>query len=314
MPKPRLALIFLLLHLLILHLTSPISAIRKDASLQGKHICRTTVQGRYLLSDDNEAMYVMHYQWIQSLVAALEKESNLLVMDATLLRSAATHTNFVFHAARTLQKTQKELALKVKISKPATAGTYLSVFDFCSGRCRHNSESVMKKEYKGKRFSHYKELPSTDDPSEVLQHKSSNLGELKASNFISLGFQSVRENQIVSQEAGLPGTTDALVEARIAGINVIIGSMQKYMSCKGACLASIGADQPAEVVDDAPKDLLIQERACTLEHNQCFLVMVRIGIQGGFAPVAPLKLQTRERWSFSKPYRLFVVEELLKRV
>ncbi|GMP78574.1 hypothetical protein CsSME_00034474 [Camellia sinensis var. sinensis] len=38
--------------------------------------------------------------------------------------------------------TQKELALKVKISKPATAGTYLSVFDFCSGRCRHNSESV----------------------------------------------------------------------------------------------------------------------------------------------------------------------------
>ncbi|GMP78575.1 hypothetical protein CsSME_00034474 [Camellia sinensis var. sinensis] len=50
------------------------------------------------------AMYVMHYQWIQSLVAALEKESNLLVMDATLLRSAATHTNFVFHAARTLQK------------------------------------------------------------------------------------------------------------------------------------------------------------------------------------------------------------------
>ncbi|CAL5381710.1 unnamed protein product [Camellia sinensis] len=30
---------------------------------------------------------------------------------------------------------------------------------------------------------------------------------------------------------------------------------EKYMSCKGACLASIGADQPAEVVDDAPKDL-----------------------------------------------------------
>ncbi|KAI7989884.1 hypothetical protein LOK49_LG13G00120 [Camellia lanceoleosa] len=39
---------------------------------------------------------------------------------------------------------QKELALKVKISKPATAGTYLSVFDFCSGRCRHNSESVVR--------------------------------------------------------------------------------------------------------------------------------------------------------------------------
>lgn len=28
------------------------------------------------------------------------------------------------------------------------------------------------------------------------------------------------------------------------------------MSCKGACLASIGADQPAEVVDDAPRHLV----------------------------------------------------------
>ena len=32
--------------------------------------------------------------------------------------------------------------------------------------------------------------------------------------------------------------------------------MQKYFSCKGSCLASIGADQPAEVVDDAPNDLV----------------------------------------------------------
>ena len=28
------------------------------------------------------------------------------------------------------------------------------------------------------------------------------------------------------------------------------------MSCKGACLASMGPDQPAEVVDDAPKNLV----------------------------------------------------------
>lgn len=33
-------------------------------------------------------------------------------------------------------------------------------------------------------------------------------------------------------------------------------SMQKYMSCKGACLASIGTDQPAEVVEDAPRHLV----------------------------------------------------------
>lgn len=36
----------------------------------------------------------------------------------------------------------------------------------------------------------------------------------------------------------------------------LLNSMQKYMSCKGACLASMGPDQPAEVVDDAPKNLV----------------------------------------------------------
>ncbi|BBG93611.1 hypothetical protein Prudu_001678, partial [Prunus dulcis] len=56
---------------------------------------------------------------------------------------------------------------------------------------------------------------------------------------------------------------------------------RKYMSCKGTCLASIGPDQPAEVVDDAPEDL----HACLLKHNQCFLVMVHISIPGDSALV-----------------------------
>ncbi|KAI4310763.1 hypothetical protein MLD38_035714 [Melastoma candidum] len=29
----------------------------------------------------------------------------------------------------------------------------------------------------------------------------------------------------------------------------------KYMSCRGSCLATVGSDQPAEFVDDPPKDL-----------------------------------------------------------
>lgn len=33
-------------------------------------------------------------------------------------------------------------------------------------------------------------------------------------------------------------------------------SMKRYMTCKGSCLASAGADQPAEVVEDAPRDLV----------------------------------------------------------
>jgi len=36
-----------------------------------------------------------------------------------------------------------------------------------------------------------------------------------------------------------------------------VGSIQKYMSCKGSCLASVGSDQPAEVVYDAPMHLVM---------------------------------------------------------
>ncbi|MFS8027576.1 hypothetical protein Hanom_Chr16g01500331 [Helianthus anomalus] len=32
-------------------------------------------------------------------------------------------------------------------------------------------------------------------------------------------------------------------------------SYAKYMKCKGSCLASIGAEQPAEVAEDAPRNL-----------------------------------------------------------
>ncbi|CAL5347987.1 unnamed protein product [Camellia sinensis] len=256
MPKPRLALIFLLLHLLILHLTSPISAIRKDASLQGKHICRTTVQGRYLLSDDNG--HVCDALSVDPESRCCPGKGEQFACHGCNLASQCCNSyEFCVSCCQNPAKTQKELALKVKISKPATAGTYLSVFDFCSGRCRHNSESVVHENAYFSDFHHCFSVPSN-----------------------------------------YSGTTDALVEARIAGINVIIGRqgqscnsvcksngqscvpnklsmlnqceiMQKYMSCKGACLASIGADQPAEVVDDAPKDL--NPGACLYTRTQSML-------------------------------------------
>ena len=33
-------------------------------------------------------------------------------------------------------------------------------------------------------------------------------------------------------------------------------SMQKYLSCKGGCLPSVGPDQPAEVAYNSPKELV----------------------------------------------------------
>ncbi|BBG93606.1 hypothetical protein Prudu_001673 [Prunus dulcis] len=148
--------------------------------------------------------------------------------------------------------------MNVKVAKPATAGKYSNVFDFCAGRCRHNSESVVHENAYLSDFHHCFSLPSNSS----------------AANYTFL-------------------------EARLNGINVLVGSMQKYMSCKGTCLASIGPDQPAEVVDDAPEDLYmtlngalislitfrILEHACLLKHNQCFLVMVHISIPGDSALV-----------------------------
>uniref|UniRef100_M4CGP1 SREBP regulating gene protein n=1 Tax=Brassica campestris TaxID=3711 RepID=M4CGP1_BRACM len=122
-------------------------AIRKDIGFLEERICRTTVQGRYLISDDE--------------------------------------------------------------------GTYRTVFDFCAGRCRHSSESVVHENAYHSKFHHCFSLTSNASGANLTQ-----------------------------------------VETRLLGIDVIVGSMQRYMTCKGSCLASAGADQPAEVADDAPRDLV----------------------------------------------------------
>lgn len=142
-------------------------------------------------------------------------------------------------------RTQKDLAINVKIAKPVTAGTYSSIFDFCTGRCRHNSESVVHENAYRSEFHHCFSIPSNSSSG---------------------------------------GASAVQAEARLAGINIVIGrrgescdslckssgqscvpnkfmllnqcdTMHKYLSCKGGCVASVGADQPAEVVDDAPRDL-----------------------------------------------------------
>ncbi|MBA0812838.1 hypothetical protein Gohar_026772 [Gossypium harknessii] len=249
-------------------------------------------------------MCVMLSHWIRSTVAVLKEETNSLAMDATFFHSVVTPMNFVFHAAYTLHEyhsqplffltgyhtyvrhnkfslgfllqTQEEQVLKLKIAKPSTSGTYLSVFDFCAGRCRHNSESVVHENAYVSDFHHCFSLPSN----------SSALGMKRKNGVKSEKKERNRGNW----------STISPVEARLNGINVVIGSIQKYMSCKGACLASVGPDQPAEVVDDAPKNL---EHACILEHNQCYLVMVLIGIPGDFVPV-----HSASPWLFIPEYFL----------
>ncbi|XP_047161282.1 uncharacterized protein LOC124831354 isoform X5 [Vigna umbellata] len=79
--------------------------------------------------------------------------------------------------------TSKEQVLKMKVAKPATARTYTSVFDYCAGRCRHSSESVVHENAYISDFHHCFSLPSNSSS----------------------------------------GKNSTLIEARLNGINVVVG-------------------------------------------------------------------------------------------
>lgn len=237
---PRLSPSFLLL--VILQFLHKGSSIRKDIGFLERPECRNTVQGRYLLSDDNGYVCDALSLDPQSRCCP-EIGQKFSCHGCNLLSQCCNSYEFCVSCCLHPARTQKEHVLKVKVGKPASAGMYANVFDFCAGRCRHNSESVVHENAYISDFHHCFSLPSNST-----------------------------------------GTSGLLVEARLNGINVIIGRqgescdsacksygqscvlnkllvlnhcdiIQKYMSCKGTCMASIGADQPAEVVDDAPKQL-----------------------------------------------------------
>ncbi|KAB2009088.1 hypothetical protein E1A91_D10G146000v1 [Gossypium mustelinum] len=241
---------------LLFQSSSTIAATRKEIGFPDRRICRTTVQGRYLLSDDNG--YVCDALSLDPQYRCCpERGDKFSCRGCNVLSQCCNSYEFCVSCCLHPARTQKEQVLKLKIAKPSTSGTYLSVFDFCAGRCRHNSESVVHENAYVNDFHHCFSLPSNSS-----------------------------------------GSTISPVEARLNGINVVIGRqgescdsvcksngqscvlnkllilnqcdiIQKYMSCKGACLASVGPDQPAEVVDDAPKNL--NPGACLYTRTQSML-------------------------------------------
>ncbi|KAF9661295.1 hypothetical protein SADUNF_Sadunf19G0053200 [Salix dunnii] len=252
-------------------------------------------------------MYVMLYRWIHNLVAALKTDRDFLVRDAALFHSVATPMNFVFRAASILQgyfffnaclfglvgngvaiilschdlfvtpQTQEAQVLRVKIAKPSTAASYTSVFDFCAGRCRHNSESVVHENAYLSDFHHCFSLPSNSSGANYTQLEArlgginvviGKQGESCDSACKSNGQSCVLNKLLVLNHCDMSwvkrGTDEKFdmvegvkvneegVVARERGVFLF---MRKYMGCKGACLARIGTDQPAEVVEDAPRHL-----------------------------------------------------------
>ncbi|KAF3455672.1 hypothetical protein FNV43_RR00312 [Rhamnella rubrinervis] len=214
------------------------------------------------------AVFVMLCRWIQYLDAALRKEINSLV------NVEATHTE------------DEDCQTSYSRSRYGDLdGTYANVFDFCAGRCRHNSESVVHENAYISEFHHCYSVPSNSSGANSTYLE----GRLNGINIL-VGRQGKSCDSVCKSngQSCVPNKLPVLNQCDI---------MQKYMRSEGDCLASIGADQPAEVVDSAPKHLTerrivfilvtvrIQEDVCILEHNQYFLVMVHISIREGYALV-----------------------------
>ncbi|XP_030462029.1 uncharacterized protein LOC115682037 [Syzygium oleosum] len=249
-------LLWVISHLLAFHYSSTTLAIRRDASLLERRICRNTVQGRLLLSDDNGHV-CNSFSLDPQTRCCPENGEKFSCYGCNLFSQCCNSYEYCVSCCLNPTRTQKDEALKVKIAKPATAGTYGSVFDFCTGRCRHNSESVVHENAYLSEFHHCFSLPAN---SSGVNSKSLEAG--------LTGINVIVGRQGESCDSVCRSIGQSCVPNKLALLNQC-EIMQKHMSCKGACLASIGADQPAEVVDDAPRHL--NPGACLYTQRQSAL-------------------------------------------
>lgn len=256
MVKFRSILLFILSSLLMLHFPPNVSGIRMDASLNKKAICRTTVQGRYLISDDNG--HVCDAPSLDSWSRCCPKTGERFsCQGCNLVSQCCNSYEYCVSCCLHPSRTRKEHALNVKIAKPVTAGTYRSAFDFCAGRCRHNSASVVHENAYASELHHCFSLPS---------NSSGGIDALSEARLIGISVVVGRQGE--SCNSVCKSKRQSCVPNKLLVLNTC-EFLQKYMNCKGACLASIGADQPAEVVDDAPKHL--NPGACLYTQTQAML-------------------------------------------
>ncbi|GAB2265641.1 hypothetical protein Dimus_000680 [Dionaea muscipula] len=218
-----------------------IQSARGDVGLQTR-FCRRTVQGRYLLCDENG--YVCD-------ALSLDPESRCCPRKGE--QFSCHGCNLVSHCCNSYEfcvscclnplQTQGELVLQVKVARPVTAGTYASVFDFCAGRCRHNSESVVHENAYFSDFHHCFSLPS---------NVSGSIDAISEGRLAGINVFVGRQGE--SCDSACKSRGQACVTSKLSALNQC-ESIKKFMSCKGGCISSIGPDQPAEVVEDAPKHL-----------------------------------------------------------
>ncbi|XP_019413777.1 PREDICTED: uncharacterized protein LOC109325708 isoform X3 [Lupinus angustifolius] len=204
-------------------------------------------------------MYVMPYLLIHNLVAALKLPVDSLASDGcNVLSRCCNSYEYCVSCCLNPVHTSKEQVLKLKIAKPSTARTYASVFDYCAGRCRHSSESVVHENAYLSDLHHCFSLPSNSSTGTDTILPETRLN----------GINVVVGRQGESCDLACKSRGQSCVPNKLSVLNhcdIIV----KYMSCKGACLTSVGPDQPAEVVHDAPKHM--NPGSCLYSQTQSIL-------------------------------------------
>ncbi|KAG0546362.1 hypothetical protein BDA96_02G441100 [Sorghum bicolor] len=79
----------------------------------------------------------------QSMVSLLPNTGPIFLPGCKLDLQCCNSYEYCVSCCLNPSKIKKEDVLKLKEAKPVTAGTYTNVFDFCMGRCRHSSASVV---------------------------------------------------------------------------------------------------------------------------------------------------------------------------
>ncbi|PKA55933.1 hypothetical protein AXF42_Ash014605 [Apostasia shenzhenica] len=216
------------------------AGIRKGVGLPHKILCQNTVQGRYLLVDDNG--YVCTALSVDSWTRCCpEIGERFSCLGCNLVSNCCNSYEYCVSCCLNPSRTQKDLVVNLKIAKPVTSGNYSSIFDFCAGRCRHNSASVVHENAYASDFHHCY----------FLEKNTNGVGETNFESRLA-GINIIIGRQGESCSSACKSKGKSCVSNKLSVLNKC-EMLERYMRCKGSCFASTGADQPAEVVDDAPK-------------------------------------------------------------
>ncbi|KAI5390653.1 hypothetical protein KIW84_075814 [Lathyrus oleraceus] len=262
------------------------TAIRKDIGFKFTPFCKTTVQGRYLLSDNNG--YVCNALSIDSKSRCCPQTGKKFSCHGCNLLSQCCNSyeycvSCCLNPALGVMKVflttalgDVVIALKVWFMKMLILVTSITAF-LCH-------QTLLTATFHSNDIVLHIHL-DTYTSAMLLLWVVVDLGLCRIyfcfwpiySNFDGIWYFSCMEST---------GSNSTLTEARLNGINVVVGRqgescnsvcksrgqscvpnklvvlnhcdiIQKYMNCKGSCLPSVGPDQPAEVVYDAPKLLVI---------------------------------------------------------